>query len=121
LCQFSNFGKVPVLNVQADMTLNYREVIKIKNGTNAGSIINTKTISTPRINLEAGERDAGGLYFRNLSVYWVDIFVPTTAKVQVIGNDQWQTVKLILGGYFGSFALPPFTPEQPLPKVIKPG
>jgi hypothetical protein len=121
LCRFSNFGKVPILNVQTDMTLNYREVLKIENGTKAGAIINTKTISTPRINLEGGKSNGVELYFRNRSMYWVEIFVPTEAKAQVIGNNQWQTIKLIPSGHFGSFALPPFTPKQPLPEVIKSG
>jgi hypothetical protein len=81
LCQFTNFGTKPVLNVEADLTVNFREVIIGENGTSSGEIISTHEFTTARANLGTGDNGIWGFYVRNYSDRYAEVLLPKTASV----------------------------------------
>jgi hypothetical protein len=82
-CRFSNFGKTAVLNVVAEFTLNFLEVIKTDKSTASGKIIKSDRLMTLPFTLEPhnGKMD---LYFRNFSFNaFAEVLLPISATAQI--------------------------------------
>lgn len=107
LCRFTNFGSTPVLNVEADLTVNIRDVIKDEKGMHSGDVLASHVVATPRTNLSAGDKNTFDFYVRNYSDKWAEVMIPKVARVQALGSTSWQTVQLI-PPVLGGFGLTPF-------------
>ena len=96
-CRFTNYGSNPVLNVQAALTVEFREAIKHKdgNGSEGGAVIKTIEWKTPRAYLGTGDQNTFIFYIWSHARQFVMISLPTTALVQAVGSDKWQTVQLV--------------------------
>jgi hypothetical protein len=113
-CQLTNYGATPVLNVEADMQVEYLEAIKHSTGNRSGDVVLSKTLTTPRIYLGTGDKNTAGFYYQNRSPYWVRVSFPKEIRVQAVGTNQWQSVTLVPPPRFPGFSIAPFTPpEQP--------
>jgi len=119
-CSLSNFGAVPVLNVEADIKIDYLEVVKTENGNKSGAIIRTVNLTSPRAQLGIGDRNTFTFYLINIGPTYAQVTLPKTVRVQPVGTDKWQIVTLV-PPRIGTVALFPFNrPEQaavaPAPK-----
>jgi hypothetical protein len=112
MCKFTNFGSMPVFNVEVDIKIQYLESVKQENGTRSGDLIFEKTLTSPRLNLGTGDKNIAQLLYINRSPYYVRaVMFPTSARIQPLGVDQWQTVKLIPPAMpLSIFSLTPFEP-----------
>lgn len=95
VCRLTNFGSSAILNVETEFTISYREAVKVENGTRSGDVVLAKVIKAPRVNLGTGDRNIAEFFFRNRSDYWVSIAPPMNARVQAVGSDELQTVRLV--------------------------
>jgi len=105
--------------VTGDLTVKYEMVIKNKNGTQSGDVLNTVIAHTPRVDLLPNSTEKKLIYIINRSAFWLSIKIPDLIKVETLGSGQWQEVKLI-PGQIGEFGLPPYNFEPPMPNVVKP-
>jgi hypothetical protein len=117
-CRFENFGAGPVVNVEADLTVRFQNLVLQRNGYRAGNTINSITVVTPRTNLGTGAQNAFDFYMRNYSDHLVaEVILPRMARVQAVGHSEWKQVTLI-PPKLGGFDLFPFKP-QPKPAIAE--
>ena len=123
-CQFTNFSNTPIIRMEAVFRLQYLEVVAQENGTRSGNVILSKEIPNPPVRLGVGDKNTFIFYMRNRSSYYAQVVVPETAKVQVAGADELQTVRLIPPTVMKNVAnMPPYTPTNPpaaIPQVPAP-
>jgi hypothetical protein len=113
-CQFINFGTAPIIKIEVEFQVNYHEVILEKNSNTSGKVIMSKQLFNPPARLGIGDNNKFVFYMRNRSPYWVTVLTPPTARVQVVGSEKMQTVRLIPPGMMKNTAnLPPFFPTNP--------
>jgi hypothetical protein len=108
VCRFTNFGSSPIVNVEAYLELNIRNVVEVGTETRSGEIIRTHTITTARANLGIGDRNTFEFYVRNYSKYWAEIVLPTYVALTPVGSDHPTIVGLIQPPIRG-FELQPFS------------
>jgi hypothetical protein len=121
MCKLTNYGASPVLNVQMDLPVEYRKAVKQGNGPGSGDIVLQQTLPTPSVNIDVGNRNMALLLYINRSPYFVSATMPTTARLQQLGSDEWQTVNLIPPHPGQSmFFLWPFNPSTNPPTGVPP-
>jgi hypothetical protein len=113
-CRFTNFGPAAIPSVEAMLRVDLREVVARENGTTSGKVIYSSDIMTPRATLGVGDRGIFDFYMRNNTKYYVQITLPETARVQTVGHEDWQTVRLIVQQF------PPVFFQPFVPKEVKP-
>ncbi|HMA73038.1 MAG TPA: hypothetical protein VKP67_16385 [Xanthobacteraceae bacterium] len=112
LCRVSNFGASSVINVEAEIVVNFRT-----SGMVSDEVIYSGKVATPLMNLSSN----GGtceIYVRNFAPdHFAEVLLPATASGQMVGNAQRQTFKLA-SAMFGGFILPPFKQDKPQPADV---
>jgi hypothetical protein len=106
LCRFSNFGPSAILNFEAELAVLFKKVVPQENGTRSGQVLGPPhTVTTPPISLGNGEKF--DFYVRNYSPFYAEVILPTTARDQVVGNDQAHQFELV-PTLPKRFRIPPF-------------
>jgi hypothetical protein len=116
-CVLTNYSEVPFFQVSVPLTIVWREVVKIENGTTAGKTIAEVTIKSPPLDIGAGVHNEDYFYIMNYSLYWVSIILPDSAGLHRAGSSNVETAKLIPPNMFAAFdiALQPNPYRKPPP------
>ena len=113
-CQFSNFGDKPLLKVAADLTLQFKEVLKDSRGIHSGHTVKSGVVASPILSLGTGANNSFEFFVQNFSDNaFANVIIPRTVLIEAVRSDQWQTVKLAPPN-LGGFGMPPFVrPKKP--------
>ena len=111
MCTITNYAQTAILNVEADIGIKYHAVINTENGFRSGEIIGESQFQSPRVNIGIGDRNVFSFFVRNHTNACVELTLPTTIRMQPVGDNQWNQVALIPPRLMGAY-LQPFSFES---------
>jgi len=120
-CHITNYGTSPIIEIEADFSVNYQESISQENsGVKSGKIIASKTVHNPpaRLGSSTSDRSTFTFYLWNYSPHHVVVLMPETARVKLAGSNEVRIVQLIRPAETGRslVSLWPRIPKEMPPK-----
>lgn len=114
-CQVKNYGKGAIFNFQTAFKIEFREMVKINEGSakQSDEIQDSyeHRIAIPALKSDASETFA--FYIVNMSSYSANVTIPTSGSLSLLGNDERRTVKFMPQTFVTGFFLPPLElPKQ---------
>jgi hypothetical protein len=122
-CKLSNYSDKQLTGVELNLHLDYRLAIKNSDGRNtSGDIVFSRDLPSPPIFLGTGDKNEFIFYLTNYNNYdyFINIKVPSKAKVRIAGSDKLELVDLIPAPSSSIYQYPLLPPYVPPPATNPP-